>query len=543
MLANARAAAFKNKGMMKSDELRRRREEISVEIRKAKKEEALVKRRNLKVADDDASTNSDSDASENDSDLLKFGSHETALVQRAQEIIPGLVEAVFSSATELQYDALVKFRKILSKERDPPIEEVIACGVVPRFVQFLLSDNHLIQFEAAWALTNIASGSSAQTQVVIDHNAIPIFVTLLRAQSADVREQAVWALGNIAGDSPRCRDIVLGCGALQPLLDIFNETKKVSMLKNAAWTLSNLCRGNNPPPQWTSISRALPTLSKLLYSDENEVIADACWAISYVSNGPHEQIQSVIESGICRRLVELLQHPSAAVHTPALRSVGNIVTGDDVQTQIMLNLGCLPNLISLLNSPKENIRKEVCWTVSNITAGTTTQIDAVINSNMFPPLIEILAHGDYKTKKDACWAVSNATTGGVAAPYQIRYLVQQGVISPLCDILTISDSRIVQVALDALENILKIGEADKAINNGVNIYADNIDSAGGMEKIYVLQNHDNNEIYQKSYQIIQKYYSEENEETGIDEAEIDDVTGTFKFSTVDTNFEQGFSFN
>jgi importin subunit alpha-6/7 len=39
---------------------------------------------------------------------------------------------------------------------------------------------------------------------------------------------------------------------------------------------------------------------------------------------------------------------------------------------------------------------------------------------------------------------------------QIKYLVQQGCIPPLCELLTVHDAKIVTVALEGLENILKV---------------------------------------------------------------------------------------
>ena len=38
-----------------------------------------------------------------------------------------------------------------------------------------------------------------------------------------------------------------------------------------------------------------------------------------------------------------------------------------------------------------------------------------------------------------------------------RYLVSQNCIKPLCDLLTVSDAKIIHVALDGLENILRVG--------------------------------------------------------------------------------------
>ncbi|KAJ6669429.1 hypothetical protein lerEdw1_008238 [Lerista edwardsae] len=439
-LDNQRLKNFKNKGRDLEEwditvlcfktlqTMRRQRNEVVVELRKNKRDEHLLKRRNVPHEDICEDSDIDGDFRVNAS----------------------------SDNQGIQLSAVQAARKLLSSDRNPPIDDLIKSGILPILVHCLeRDDNPSLQFEAAWALTNIASGTSEQTQAVVQ-----------------------------SSDGPQCRDYVISLGVVKPLLSFISPSIPITFLRNVTWVMVNLCRHKDPPPPMETIQ---------------EILVDTVWALSYLTDSGNEQIQMVIDSGIVPHLVPLLSHQEVKVQTAALRAVGNIVTGTDEQTQVVLNCEALSHFPALLTHPKEKINK-----------------------------------GDFGTQKEAAWAISNLTISG--RKDQVAYLIQQNVIPPFCNLLTVKDAQVVQVVLDGLSNILKMAE-DEA-----ETIANLIEECGGLEKIEQLQNHENEDIYKLAYEIIDQFFS--SDDIDEDPSLVPEAIqgGTFGFNSSANVPAEGFQF-
>jgi len=101
--------------------------------------------------------------------------------------------------------------------------------------------------------------------------------------------------------------------------------------------------------------------------------------------------------------------------------------------------------------------------------------------------------------------------------------------------MNISDTKIIGVALECIENILKVGKA-KQQENGLpdNPVCGLVEQADGLARIEALQEDANEEVYQKAMHILENYFPLEDESN--------DVVDTQKFAFGAAVPQGGFQF-
>ena len=121
-----------------ADENRHRRRDGKISIRKDKRAEQLAKRRTAPEAAPAAPL----------ADAANAGGKAAVVTI---EDLPQIIAGIKSGVKETVLAATRNARKLLSKEKNPPIDEVIAAGLVPVFIQMLGCEQvPQLQFEAAW---------------------------------------------------------------------------------------------------------------------------------------------------------------------------------------------------------------------------------------------------------------------------------------------------------------------------------------------------------------------------------------------------------
>lgn len=150
-------------------------------------------------------------------------------------------------------------------------------------------------------------------------------------------------------------------------------------------------------------------------------------------------------------------------------------------------------------------------------------------------LVKILGDGDFKTQREAVWAITNITSGGTNEQI-IQMIEKYDIIKPYCELLLAKDSRTVSVVLNGLASLFKVAESV----NGLTNFCIMLEEIGTIDKLEALQNHENMEIYERAYHIIETYFNEEGDEEK--SLAPNSNTDNFEFSAQQQNGTDQFQF-
>ena len=245
-------------------------------------------------------------------------------------------------------------KKLLSTEGEPPLDQLIIAGIVPKLVSFL--SDKLLQFKPRSIFVIVSFGSSGldRTEDIIKET-VQILIEMLSCECHHVSEKVVHALGNIAGKDKMMRNKLVSNGILEPLLNLAKSVKSVPFLRCITFTVKNLFKDPYPLPYPficnDVISQYMPTICQLIQHSDSEILSNVCMVVNNMTeayddyqHGLANRISCVIETGVSPHLVRLLGAGDVKVVIPAIQSLSNIMSGYDNQGPILKHLLSLPML-------------------------------------------------------------------------------------------------------------------------------------------------------------------------------------------------------
>eukprot|EP00249_Psilotum_nudum_P019946 c27487_g1_i5 orf=639-2306(-) len=427
------------------------------------------------------------------------------------------ISTLGKGAAQRKMEAIRNLRRLLSCNSLPPLDAAIEAGVVPSLVDCLAfgsSDEQLL--EAAWCLTNIASGDSYQTRAVMP--ALPFLIAHLGERSAvHVAEQCAWAIGNVAGEGEDLRETLLAQGALFPLGRLLLSNRS-STARTAAWALSNLIKGPSPAAA-TELMKldGLPeAIVRHMKKGDDELAVEVAWVVVYLTALSEMHSEVLIRVGLLAPLVgRLASSDQLSLLTPVLRSIGNFVAGDNAKTDAVLEAGknihggVIGALAHCLMNEHRTLQKEAAWAVSNIAAGSLQHKQMLFCSEVLSPLLHLMATAVFDVRKEVAYALGNLCVtpmvGSVRIPEPIlehlTVLIDRGCLLGFISLVRSPDLEASRLGLQFLELVLR------GLPNGQGTKL--VEKVDGIAAMEALEYHENVELRNMANELIERYFGED----------------------------------
>ncbi|KAJ5067889.1 importin alpha [Anaeramoeba ignava] len=429
-------------------------------------------------------------------------------LEKKIRLIPIYSKLIFGTDLKKRLENLGKIRKLLSIPENPPFEQVIQTGIIKELITIIDNSNEDIQFEIVWIICNISSGTIQQTQYLIDNNIENLLIKYLKSPNKKIRKLCSLALNNIYIDFQRHSSKQ---EVLKTLLEIFPTIKPHSLEFHTFVLLtSSLIRGKSLVNS-DQASQILSLLVNNLKQNYKELKRDILWCLLDLIRNENMNKDLIQKSGLHLKLMNIITKLQQKIDVNPREKIGYeiiIICLNQISIIFSMDEGISDEIMELKNlEPFKNIlvwkRRKATEGIIKILSNSSlneNSIQKYLDGKILINLLELEMDSSNEIRilifSFLIKMIKNANSNQMSEIFSTNFFKK------ITSLIEIDNTESILTILNLIEEILK---KENSVKNSPMI--ERMEEANLIEKIEQLQTHPNEEIYQKTFSILETFFA------------------------------------
>uniref|UniRef100_A0A1I7T677 IBB domain-containing protein n=1 Tax=Caenorhabditis tropicalis TaxID=1561998 RepID=A0A1I7T677_9PELO len=465
------------------NEMRRKRREDEVQIRKSHREERFERNRRITI-------------------------QRSLSNEEISELLRNIADGILSMQEEANFQALNKLYKDVNNKLWTA--ETIGRAQILNKMSDLYC-NRPIGSTTRQLISRIflaISGFDSQKyeHYSTDHRCIQALVSIVSTFSSDeeILLDTFQSIACFIIRSISYRNLALDCVIVPELISINSSSMSVRLHRSLMWLVCLFCEKlDKYSPDVDEIVPLLDVVSSGIVSTDSMVQTDAASACAFLSDWP-PIFEYMRDQRLCSILVANLSNDKGNARPKVKCGISYIIQATSYFTEEMIEAGLLEVLKGFVNV--SYMSQEVCFIISNICVEGEHTIDKLISSGVIREVARVMEAAEYRSRKEAAFVICHCCSSSNRR--HLEYVIELGMLVSFTDLLTCMDVSLVAYILDAIYSLLQFGDLVLSPDN-TNPVAMKLEEVGCREKLEFLAESQCLDIHIKAYTILERFYPDD----------------------------------